>query len=421
MLTNATFTNGIFGNKSISLNGNTLTLSNLNSAPLSKVTLNFTLFNIANPYDTRSSQIQVSIMTQTLNTRSKSNFTISMTPSTITTNSFSCNVYEIGTSANCQVNFTTTSYFLSTGLININFPNDFSMLNSALINCSLTSTLSLVQSFINCRTINNGTYQLSNFTFSLTNLSDTFIFKFQMINTYDFRLVLPKDVGVYSASITTISSSYLVGTGSFNITTTKRQLLASNNNSLSLSTNFTYTLTTLYFNYTLPFDLGYGYEMQVILPLDLNTNFSGISSNYGSITNYDSSLQQLSIIGINNANSSISIYGFKSYVSTKAFTIKINLLYNGQVYFYYSQSLQMLTPKTIDYFNFSQSGNVVYSNITATMIISQLNSFDLITFSTNSYNGFYSGSQSSCSVSVIACNLNNSLTVKNPNNLNSTQ
>lgn len=159
----------------------------------------------------------------------------------------------------------------------------------------------------------------------------------------------------------------------------------------------------------------------MILPLDLNTNLSGTSSNYGSITNYDSSLQQLSITGINNANSSIAIYGFKSYVSTKAFTIKINLLYNGQVYFYYSQILQMVSPKTIDYFNFSQSGKIVYSNITATMIISQLNPLDLITFSTSNYTGFYSGSQSSCSVSVIACNLNNSLTVKNPNNLDLTQ
>jgi hypothetical protein len=158
MLGNASFTNGIFGNKSISLSGNTITFSSLNSAALSKVTLNFTLFNISNPYDTRSSQIQVSIITQTLNTRSKSNYTISMTASTITVNSFSCNIYEIGSSANCQVNFTTNSFFLSTGLINFNFPNEFPMLNSALINCTLTSTLSLIQSFINCRTINNGTY-----------------------------------------------------------------------------------------------------------------------------------------------------------------------------------------------------------------------------------------------------------------------
>jgi hypothetical protein len=90
---NATFTNGIYGNKSMSLSANTITLSSLNSASLSKVTLNFTLFDIINPYDTRSSQIQVSVITQTLNTRSKSNYTISMTAGTITVNNFSCNIY----------------------------------------------------------------------------------------------------------------------------------------------------------------------------------------------------------------------------------------------------------------------------------------------------------------------------------------
>jgi len=62
----AIFTNGIFGSKSFSLNQNYITFSGLNSAALSKVRLNFTLTNITNPYDTRSSQIRVSIITQTL-------------------------------------------------------------------------------------------------------------------------------------------------------------------------------------------------------------------------------------------------------------------------------------------------------------------------------------------------------------------
>jgi hypothetical protein len=81
----------------------------------------------------------------------------------------------------------------------------------------------------------------------------------------------------------------------------------------------------------------------------------------------------------------------------------------------------MLVPKIIDYFSISQSGPVVYSNITATMIISQLNPLDLITLSTANYSGFYSTSQTSCSLPVISCNLNNTLTVNNPNNLDAIQ
>jgi len=198
------------------------------------------------------------------------------------------------------------------------------MLNSALINCSLSSTLSVVQSFINCRSIINGTYELSNFSSILANISDTFMFKFQMINTNDFRLVLPKDVGTYSITITTISSSNLVGSGSFTLTTIKRQLLASNGNSISMSTNVTYTLSTLYLNYTLPFDLGYAYTMIIVIPLDLNTNAAAISSNYGTIKIYDSSTQTLTISGISNGTANISVYGFKSYSSTKAFSIQVN-------------------------------------------------------------------------------------------------
>jgi hypothetical protein len=198
------------------------------------------------------------------------------------------------------------------------------MLNSALINCSLSSTLSVVQSFINCRSIINGTYELSNFSSILANISDTFMFKFQMINTNDFRLVLPKDVGNYSITITTISSSNLVGSGSFNLTTIKRQLLASNGNSISMSTNVTYTLSTLYLNYTLPFDLGYAYTMIIVIPLDLNTNAAAISSNYGTIKIYDSSTQTLAINGISNGTANLSVYGFKSYSSTKAFSIQVN-------------------------------------------------------------------------------------------------
>lgn len=198
------------------------------------------------------------------------------------------------------------------------------MLNSALINCSLSSTLSVVQSFINCRSIINGTYELSNFSSILANISDTFMFKFQMINTNDFRLVLPKDVGNYSITITTISSSNLVGSGSFNLNTIKRQLLASNGNSISMSTNVTYTLSTLYLNYTLPFDLGYAYTMILVIPLDLNTNAAAISSNYGTIKIYDSSTQTLTINGISNGTANLSVYGFKSYSSTKAFSIQVN-------------------------------------------------------------------------------------------------
>jgi len=142
-----------------------------------------------------------------------------------------------------------------------------------------------------------------------------------MINTNDFRLVLPKDVGTYSITITTISSSNLVGSGSFNLTTIKRQLLASNGNSISMSTNVTYTLSTLYLNYTLPFDLGYAYTTVIVIPLDLNTNAAAISSNYGTIKSYDSSTQTLTINGISNGTANISVYGFKSYTSTKAFSI----------------------------------------------------------------------------------------------------
>jgi len=286
----------------------------------------------------------------------------------------------------------------------------------------MSSALNLIQAFINCRTISNGTYELSNFSSTLANLSDTFIFKFQMIGTNDFRLVLPKDVGTYAILINTLSSSYLIDSGTFNLTTSQRQLQASNNNSVSLSKSVTYTLSTIYSIYTLPFDLGYSYTMQIILPLDLNTNSSGISSNYGTITGYDSATKTIALSGIYSPTSNISIFGFKSYVSTKAFSIQVNFLYNGKVYFYYSQNLQMVTPKDIDYFSLSQNQQqVVYTNVTATMTISQLSPLDLITFTTNNYSGFYSSVQSSCSSSVIACNVNNTLTVNSPNNLNLAQ
>jgi hypothetical protein len=64
--------------------------------------------------------------------------------------------------------------------------------------------------------------------------------------------------------------------------------------------------------------------MILVIPLDLNTNAAAISSNYGTIKIYDSSTQTLTINGISNGTANLSVYGFKSYSSTKAFSIQVN-------------------------------------------------------------------------------------------------
>ena len=181
------------------------------------------------------------------------------------------------------------------------------------------------------------------------------------------------------------------------------------------------TATNISINYTLLYVNGGSYNMQIYLPLELTGAVSDIRTTYGTIVSYDSNSTSLLTIRMNDItllSSSLIITGFKTYQSTKPITYTIQILLQSTVYYFFTAVVSIPQPKQFNTLTISQNSSVVNQFDNLSVIISELQNNDILTYSTSSYSGYQNVNNTAwCSPSgIVSCNADSSVTFVSSSN-----
>lgn len=84
----------------------------------------------------------------------------------------------------------------------------------------------------------------------------------------DHRILLPWNIDTFKLSLESYTvDNFLIDTGTFSLTTVKRELFKTDNNSIMFSSLTTMTMTEIIVTYELPNVDGGSYNMRLYLPL----------------------------------------------------------------------------------------------------------------------------------------------------------
>ena len=226
-------------------------------------------------------------------------------------------------------------------------------------------------------------------------------------------MTMSQTVSPYTLTVNTLSTGSVVDSGTVALTTKTRQL-SSSQFTVSSSSSLTYSPTTYTITVALPFDPGFAWNLDITIPVDLQSGFT-----QPSIANTDViSYTKPTIVAIRPGltNTTMVVTGMMTPLSTAPFTISLNISNNGSLMFTGSQVLTMSGVRTITTLTGTQSNQIVYAGFVATLTVSDLFVGDNVRLSTNFNTYFYGTTQNNCSTSVVNCQTNGLLTVLSTNN-----